>query len=121
MKLALDITLVLHLLAFGVIFGGVISEVKNFKTGAKVNSGILHGSWLAVLTGLIMAGLLPLAEPDEHLNGLALAIKGLAITGIFFIGYTYQKKETAPKWAVPTIGILVVTALATAVLGPIVS
>jgi hypothetical protein len=121
MKLALDITLVIHLLAFGVIFGGVISEAKNFKTGAKVNSGILHGSWLALLTGLIMAGLLPLAEPDEHLNSIALSIKGLAITGIFFIGYTYQKKESAPKWAVPTIGILVVTALATAVLGPIVS
>lgn len=121
MKLALDITLVIHLLAFAVIFSGVLSEVKNFKTGAKVNSGILHGSWLALLTGLIMAGLLPLAEPDEHLNSIALSIKGLTITGIFFIGYTYQKKESAPKWAVPTIGALVVIALATAVLGPIVS
>ena len=121
MKLVLDIFLVLHLLAFGVIFGGVIAETKNFKTGAKVNPGILHGSWLALLTGLVMAGVLPIAEPNEHLNSIALSIKGLAITGIFFIGYTYQKKDTTPKWVVPTIGALAVLAVATAVLGPIVS
>jgi ABC-type uncharacterized transport system permease subunit len=121
MKLVLDIFLVLHLLAFGVIFGGVIAETKNFKTGAKVNPGILHGSWLALLTGLVMAGLIPVVSPDEHLNGIALSIKGLAITGIFFIGYTYQKKDSTPKWVVPTIGALSVLAVATAVLGPIVT
>ena len=60
----------------------------------------------AVISGLVVFGQFP---------------NGLAITGIFFIGYTYQKKESAPKWAVPTIGALVVLALATAVLGPIVS
>ena len=121
MKLVLDIFLVLHLLAFGVIFGGVIAETKNFKTGAKVNPGILHGSWLALLTGLVMAGLLPVVSPDEHLNSIALSIKGLAITGIFFIGYTYQKKDNTPKWVVPAIGALAVLAVATAVLGPIVT
>jgi ABC-type uncharacterized transport system permease subunit len=121
MKLVLDIFLVLHLLAFGVIFGGVIAETKNFKTGAKVNPGILHGSWLALLTGLVMAGLLPVVEPDSHLNATALAIKGLAITAIFFIGYTYQKKDSTPKWVVPTIGALSVLAVATAVVGPIVT
>ena len=120
MKLVLDIFLVLHLLAFAVILGGVLAETKNFKTGAKVNPGILHGSWLSLLTGLVMAGLLPVAEPEETLNPIALSIKGLALTGIFFIGYTYQKKDKTPKWVVPTIGAMAIIALATAVLGPIV-
>jgi hypothetical protein len=120
MNLVSEIFLVLHLIAFATIFGGVIAEAKNFKTGAKVNPGILHGSWLALLTGLVLAGLLPVVSPNDHLNSIALSIKGLALTGIFFIGYTYQKKETTPKWVVPTIGALVLVALTTAIVGPIV-
>lgn len=120
MKLVFDIFLILHLIAFAIIFGGVFAEVKNFKLGAKVNPGILHGSWLALLTGLVMAGLIPVVEPEETLNPIALSIKGLALTGVFFIGYTYQKRENTPKWVVPIIGILALVSVVTAVLGPII-
>jgi hypothetical protein len=115
----LDITLAIHLLAFAVILGGVLSETKNFKTGAKVNPGILHGSWLALLTGLIMTGLV-YAIGEENINNLVLSIKGLLLTGIFFVGYTYQKKDSTPKWVVPTIGLLAVAAMSFAVIGHIV-
>jgi len=119
MNLVLDITLAVHLLAFAVILGGVLAETKNFKTGAKVNPGILHGSWLALLTGLIMTGLV-YAIGEENINNLVLSIKGLLLTGIFFIGYTYQKRETTPKWVVPTIGVLVIAAMSFATIGHIV-
>jgi hypothetical protein len=119
MNLVLDITLAIHLLAFATILGGVLSETKNFKTGAKVNPGILHGSWLALLTGLVMTGLI-YAIGEENINNLVLSIKGLLLTGIFFIGYTYQKKDSAPKWVVPTIGALAVAAMSFAVIGHIV-
>jgi VIT1/CCC1 family predicted Fe2+/Mn2+ transporter len=119
MNLVLDITLAIHLLAFATILGGVLSETKNFKTGAKVNPGILHGSWLALLTGLIMTGLV-YAIGEENINNLVLSIKGLLLTGIFFIGYTYQKKDSAPKWVVPTIGALALAAMSFAVIGHIV-
>ncbi len=119
MNLVLDITLAIHLLAFATILGGALSETKNFKTGAKVNPGILHGSWLALLTGLIMTGLV-YAIGEENINNLVLSIKGLLLTGIFFIGYTYQKKESTPKWVVPTIGVLAIAAMSFAVIGHIV-
>lgn len=112
-ELIIRIFLVLHLLAFATILGGVLAETKNFKAGAKVNSGILHGSWLALVTGLVMVGLLYPA--GEQVNNLSLSIKGLMITGIFFIGYTYQKKEQTPKWVVPTIGLLTIINLVVAV------
>jgi hypothetical protein len=112
-ELTIRIFLVLHLLAFATILGGVLAETKNFKTGAKVNPGILHGSWLALVTGLVMVGLLYPA--GEQVNNLSVSIKGLMITGIFFIGYTYQKKEQTPKWVVPTIGLLTIINLVVAV------
>lgn len=106
LEIIIRITLVLHLLGFATIFGGVLAQAKNFKTGAPVSPGILHGSWLALITGLILTGLV--YANQEEVNNLALSLKGLGITGIFFIAYTFAKRETAPKWVVPTIGLLTV-------------
>jgi hypothetical protein len=44
----------------------------------------------------------------EQVNNLALSLKGLGITAIFFIAYTFAKRENSPKWVVPTIGLLTV-------------
>ncbi len=108
------VTLVLHLIGFATIFSGVLGQVKNFKTGAPVTSGILHGSWLALITGLILTGLV--YANGEEVNNLTLSLKGLGITAIFFIAYTFAKKESAPKWVVPTIGLLTVANLCFAIL-----
>ena len=114
LEIIIRITLVLHLLGFATIFGGVLAQTKNFKTGAPVSPGILHGSWLALITGLILTGLV--YANGEEVNNLALSLKGLGITAIFFIAYTFNKKEVTPKWVVPTIGLLTVVNLCVAVL-----
>jgi hypothetical protein len=114
LEIIIRITLVLHLLGFATILAGVLSQTKNFKTGAPVTPGILHGSWLALITGLILTGLV--YANGEEVNNLTLSIKGLVITAIFFIAYTFAKKETAPKWVVPTIGLLTIANLSFAVI-----
>lgn len=101
MELAIRITLVLHLLGFASIMAGTLSQMSNFKTGAKVLPSILHGSWLSLITGLAMAGMLP--ANGEHVNAISISVKSAVITAIFFIAYTYNKKETTPKWVVPAI------------------
>ena len=106
LELIIRITLVLHLIGFATIFGGVLAQTKNFKTGAAVSPGILHGSWLALITGLILTGLV--YANGEEVNNLAISLKGLGIVGIFLLGYTYAKRETTPKWVVPTIGLLTI-------------
>ena len=114
LEIIIRITLVLHLLGFATILAGVLSQTKNFKTGAPVTPGILHGSWLALITGLILTGLV--YANGEEVNNLTLSIKGLVITAIFFIAYTFAKKETAPKWVAPTIGLLTIANLSFAVI-----
>lgn len=109
------VTLVLHLLGFASIMTGVLSQTKAFKTGAPVVASILHGAWLALITGLILTGLV--YANGEAVNNLSLSIKGLGVTAIFFIAYTFAKRETAPKWVVPTIGLLTVINLSVAVIG----
>ena len=101
MEIAIRITLVLHLLGFASIMAGTLSQTSSFKTGAKVLPSILHGSWLAVVTGMAMAGMLP--ANGEHVNPISISVKSVGITAIFFIAYTYNKKEKTPKWVVPSI------------------
>ena len=114
METAIRITLVLHLLGFASIMAGTLSQTANFKNGAKVLPSILHGSWLSLITGLAMAGMLP--ANGEHVNPISISVKSAGITAIFFIAYTFHKKEVTPKWVVPTIGLLTVINLCVAVL-----
>ena len=116
MEIAIRVLLVLHLLGFASIMTGVLSQTKEFKTGAKVLPSILHGSWLALITGLAMAGMLP--ANGEHVNPISISVKSAGITAIFFIAYTYNKKETTPKWVVPAIlALAIVNVVVAVVLG----
>lgn len=104
MEIAIGILVGIHLIGFATILGGLLSEMRNMKTGARVNAGVIHGAWLALIAGLVLTGLLPMV--DEKVNALALSIKGIGITGIFLLAYTYQKKEQTPKWVVPVLLLL---------------
>ena len=113
MDIAIKITLVFHLLGFASIMAGTLGQIKSFKNGAVVLPSILHGAWLSLATGLALAGMLP-ANGDE-VNHLVVSLKSASLTAIFFIAYTFKKKQTPPKWVVPLIMALTITNLSLAV------
>lgn len=83
----------------------------------KVNAGILHGAWLQLISGFALAGIVPANEAgEETINGMTIGIKAVVITVIFFIAYTYNKKEKTPTWVVPSIAGLVTLNIAVAVI-----
>jgi uncharacterized protein YneF (UPF0154 family) len=102
-ELLIHILLVIHLLGIAVILAGFFTSMKDMKTGMKVNAGVLHGSYLMLATGLGMAGL---AVDPAKLNTIVISLKSIVLTVIFFIAYTYRKKEQTPVWAVPVIAAL---------------
>ncbi|MEN9603530.1 MAG: hypothetical protein RL545_219 [Actinomycetota bacterium] len=115
-----DIMLILHLIGVGALLSGFFYQMKDMKTGMKVNAGILHGAWLMLVTGFAMLGLIYSdTAREEEPNGWVLSAKSIVITVIFFLAYGNNKKETAPKWVVPVITLLTVTNISLAVLGPI--
>ena len=121
MKTLESVFLILHIIGVGALLSGFFYQLKDMKTGMKVNAGILHGAWLMLVTGFAMAGIIPVAEPTVHINNIVLGLKSIVITAIFFIAYSFNKKETTPKWVVPVITLLTVTNISLAVLGPIVN
>ena len=120
MKTLNDVFLVLHILGVGALVSGFFYQLKDWGHGMKVNAGIIHGAWLMLVTGFAMAGILPIAEPNAKINNIVLGAKSIVITAIFFIAYSFNKKEKTPKWVVPVIALLTTTNVALAVLGPIV-
>lgn len=119
MELAIKITLIFHLIGIGALLSGFFFQLKAWGTGMLINAGIFHGAWLMLITGLALAGLIPTFEKGEEINALVLAAKSIVITAIFFIAYTYKKRETVAKWAVPAIAGLTILNISLAVLGPI--
>jgi hypothetical protein len=87
--------------------------MKDMKTGMKVNVGVLHGAYTMLITGLVMAGV---TDPAK-LNAVVISLKTISLTVIFFIAYTYRKKEVTPKWAVPVIFLLTTLNIVLAVVG----
>lgn len=115
MKIAANIFLILHFIGIGALLSGFIYQLKDWGKGMKVNAGILHGAWLQLISGFALAGLVPAIETEEKLNGITIAIKAIVITVIFFVAYTYNKKEKTPTWVVPSIAGLVILNIAVAV------
>jgi hypothetical protein len=111
-----NVLLVIHLLGIAFLLAGFFSDLKSIRTGSKVTAGVLHGSYLMLITGLAMSALV--AEPAK-LNGLVVALKAIALTVIFFVAYTYRKKDKTPVWVMPSIFGLVLFNIVLAIFGPV--
>ena len=111
--LIINIFLVLHFLGIASLLAGFFTSMKDMKTGMKVNAGVLHGAYLMLLSGLVMAGV---ADPQK-LNVVVISLKSIALTVIFFIAYSFRKKEKTPVWVVPTIFLLTTLNIVLAIFG----
>jgi hypothetical protein len=119
LELTIRIFVVLHLIGLGSLLGGFLTQLKSLKDGAKVVPAIMHGAWLLLVTGLAMIGMV--YANGEKINHLTLGVKSAVITAIFFIAYSFNKKDKTPKWVVPTIGALtIVNIVMAAVVGMVV-
>lgn len=115
MEIAAKVLLVLHFIGIGALLSGFFYQLTDWGKGMKVNAGIIHGAWLQLVSGFALAGIVPAIEEDETMNGVTIGIKAIVITAIFFIAYTYNKKEVTPKWVVPSIAGLVTLNIVVAV------
>jgi len=113
-ELLINIFLVLHLLGIAVLLAGFFSNLKDLTKGIKVSAGVLHGSYLMLATGLVMAGV---AVDPTKLNAFVISLKLIALVLIFVIAFRYRKKDVTPLWAVPTIALLTTINIVLAIFG----
>lgn len=117
-ELLINLFLVLHFLGIASLLAGFLTSMKQLRTGIKVNAGVFHGAYLMLISGLAMAGLA--VDPSE-LNVIVISLKSIVLTAIFFVAYTYRKKEITPIWVVPAIAGFTVLNMCLAIFGGAVS
>jgi len=101
------VVLALHVIGVAGILGGVIYQIPAMRRGeAKLVSGILHGAWLMLITGVALVGLnYPL---DVPVNNIKISVKLAVLVAILVIALIHRKRETLKTWVLPTIGGLTV-------------
>ena len=120
MEILNEVLLVLHIVGVGALLSGFFYQMRDWGKGMNVNAGIIHGAWLMLITGFAMTGIVSTLNNGEQVNNIVLGLKSIVITAIFFIAYSFNKKEVTPKWVVPTIALLTTVNIAFAVLGHII-
>ena len=103
MEILRNVLLVLHIVGFAGIVGGVLMQMPKVKEGtAKINGAIMHSSWLMLATGLALVGML--YTRDLEPNNAKIGAKTLVLVVIVVLALVNKRK--------PSVGAGVLGAIA---------
>ncbi|NJC21452.1 hypothetical protein BJ994_000528 [Arthrobacter pigmenti] len=115
MELLRNLLLVLHFVGLAAILGGVLAQIRSMRTGgAVVTPGILHGSWLQLVTGLGLVGVIEAGDLAE-VDNLKIAVKLLVMVAVVVLAFLNRKKDAGPSVILGVIGGLTLLNIVVAV------
>ncbi len=92
MELLKNLLVVLHLLGWAVVLGGALVNMRT----PKIAQGVLHGALTALVTGILMVGVIEMGDLYEP-NQFKIAVKlliALAVTALVVVGQRRPEKVT---------------------------
>jgi hypothetical protein len=93
MTFVLNLLLVLHLIGWAMVLGGVLANLKK----PVVPAGALHGILTALVTGILMTGILSAGLAGNPPNNLKIAVKlvvALVVAGLVIVGIRQSERVT---------------------------
>ena len=92
MEIIRNILLILHIIGFAGVVAGTVAQLPKVKEGAaRISGGILHSSWLLLLTGLGLVGMM--YARDLQPDNMKIGVKTLVLVAIIVIALVFKKKE----------------------------
>ena len=114
MQLSYQILVLLHLIGFAALFGGILVQLRSKEP--EVNAAMLHGSLTLLITGLALVTLQELGPDADAVNYIKIAIK-LTITALLVLLVVKNRKfATIPRGLWGLLGVLTIANAAVAVL-----
>ena len=106
MEILRNVLLVLHFVGLAALLGGVIAQVPALRarTGT-INSAIFHGALTQLVTGILLVGVIEMADLDD-LNNTKIGVKLAVVIVIMVLAIMNRKKSKVANWALLTIGAL---------------
>ncbi|GAA2016083.1 hypothetical protein [Brevibacterium samyangense] len=93
MEIVSSLLLILHLLGMAIIIGAYFAHVKN----ARVIPGMVHASYLQLVTGLLMVGLVEMN--GGSISHVAVGIKIVLGILVWLFAFLGKRKEKAAQGA----------------------
>lgn len=115
MEILKGILVILHLLAFGLLFGTTVAQFKFLKDGtAKISNGMLHSATALLVTGLALIG--TIYAMDGQPNNAKIAVKLVVLLIIFGLIIFNRKKNPVPPYVFGLISAFVTVNVMLAIL-----
>ena len=115
MEILRNVLLVLHFVGLASLLGGVIAQVPAIRAGAgKINSAIFHGMLTQLVTGILLVGVIEMADLAE-VNNSKVGVKLAVVIVIGVLALINRKKERVANWALLTIAGLTLVNICIAV------
>jgi len=115
MELLRNILLVLHFVGMASLLGGVIAQVPALRTGAgKINSAIFHGGLTQLVTGILLVGVIQMADLGD-IDNAKIGVKLAVVIVIMVLAIVNRKKERVANWALLTVAGLTLLNICVAV------
>jgi hypothetical protein len=101
-----NVLVVLHFVGLASLLGGVLVQIRSFKTGtAVVLPAIMHGAWTQLVTGIALVGVIEMGDFYDS-NNAKVAVKLAVVVVIVAVGFLNRKNKRPAAWVVPAIGAL---------------
>ncbi|MBO0811446.1 MAG: hypothetical protein J2P23_05310 [Microlunatus sp.] len=118
MGLAVQIVLLVHLIGFAALFGGIVVQFRVREP--EVNASMLHGSYTMLITGIGLAvfGLLGIGDlrAGDPINIAKLVITTVVAAIVTFLVIINRRFTSIPKGLWGLLGVLTLGNAAVAVL-----
>ncbi|MFV0252463.1 MAG: hypothetical protein ACK5H2_03905 [Beutenbergiaceae bacterium] len=110
MNVAFGLLLVLHLIGWAIVLGGVLTNLQ----APRLAAGTWHGVLTALVTGLLMVGLAEMGDAD--VNHIKIGVKLLIALALTFLIWRGRKQETVTRAYLLAIAGLTLVNIGVAVL-----
>jgi hypothetical protein len=119
MEILRNSLIVLHLIGFASVLGPFLSQMKAMGQGtAKIMTGMVHGGWLLLITGLGLTGVAEWRAAEgiiESVNHAKIGVKLTLLVILLVLILVNRKKDSVKPIVIGLIGLLTITNVVLAV------
>lgn len=110
MEIVTGVLVVLHLLGWAVVLGGLATRLRK----PEIPTGVLHGALTALVTGLLLVGALEMG--DGHVDNVKIAVKLIVALAVVVLIWRGQRRPSVTTGYLGLIAGLTALNVAIAVL-----
>jgi hypothetical protein len=105
MEVLINVVLGLHIVGVAALLGGFLGQMPAMGAGeARITTGMLHGAWTMLVTGLALVGLNE--ADDQEVNNAKIAVKLAVLLAVLALAYVNRDEEQVGRPVFGAVGAL---------------